>query len=84
MHLGDFLKKSAFQHIFGHISGTTDPIGLNFLGEGAFDHRLPHTKFQPSRLKDWEDIGGAVGLHKLQLECTAQYTFMGWRLVKQW
>ena len=44
-------------HIFCHISRSTNPIGLKFCVSVGFGHRLPHTKFQPLRLKDAEDIG---------------------------
>ena len=46
-----------FPHIFGHISGTTGPIGLKFFVKADFGHPVAHTKFQPLRLKDAEDIG---------------------------
>ena len=46
-----------FSHIFGHISGTTGPIGLKFFVRADFGHGVLHTKFQPLRLKDAEDIG---------------------------
>ena len=47
-------------HIFGHISGTTGPIGLKFFVRADFGHPVAHTKFQPLRLKDAEDIGWFV------------------------
>ena len=50
------LEKCVFQHIFGHISGTTDPIGLKFKVRADFGHRVPHTKLQPLRLNDAGDI----------------------------
>ena len=49
-----------FFHIFGHIFGTTGPIGLKFFVKAAFGHPVAHTKFQPLRLKDAEDIGWCV------------------------
>ena len=49
-----------FFHIFGHISGTTGPIGLKFFVRADFGHGVLHTKFQPLRLKDAEDIGWCV------------------------
>ena len=49
-----------FPHIFGHISGTTGPIGLKFFVRADFGHPVAHTKFQPLRLKDAEDIGRFV------------------------
>ena len=49
-----------FPHIFGHISGTTGPIGLKFFVSADFSHPVAHTKFQPLRLKDAEDIGWFV------------------------
>ena len=51
---GNFSFKN---HIFCHISISTNPIGLKFCVSVEFSHRLPHTKFQPLRLKDAEDIG---------------------------
>ena len=59
-----------FPHIFGHISGTTGPTGLKFFERADFGHPVTHTKLQPLRLKDAEDIGwcvrnarGARGFH---------------------
>ena len=49
-----------FPHIFGHIYGTTGPIGLKFFVRADFGHPVAHTKFQPLRLKDAEDIGWFV------------------------
>ena len=46
-----------FFHIFDHISGTNCPIGLKFLVGADFGHGVLHTKFQPLKLKDAEDIG---------------------------
>ena len=44
-------------HIFCHISRTTNPFGLKFCVSAGFGHGVPHTKFQPLRLKDVKDIG---------------------------
>ena len=41
----------------GHYPETTGPIGLKFFVKVDFGHGVLHTKFQPSRLKDAEDIG---------------------------
>ena len=49
-----------FSHIFGHISGTTGPIGLKFCVRADFGHPVAHTKLQPLSLKDAEDIGWCV------------------------
>ena len=49
-----------FTHIFGHISGTTGPTGLKFCVRADFGYPVAHTKFQPLRLKDAEDIGWFV------------------------
>ena len=49
-----------FPHIFGDISGTTGPSGLNFFVRADFIHPVAHTKLQPLRLKDVEDIGWCV------------------------
>ena len=49
-----------FFHIFGHISGSTGPIGLKFFVTADFGHPVAHTKLQPLRLKDAEDIGWCV------------------------
>ena len=43
--------------MFGHISGTTGPIGLKFFVRADFGHPVAHTKLQPLRLKDAKDIG---------------------------
>ena len=50
-------KKCVFWHIFSHISGITVLIGLKFSVIAGFSQRVPHTKFQPLRLQDAEDIG---------------------------
>ena len=49
----------------------TGPIGLKFFVRADFGHPVAHTKFQPLRLKDAEDIGwcvrnasGARGFHR--------------------
>ena len=55
--MGNFSFKN---HIFHHISGTTGPIGLNFFVIADFGHPVAHTKLQPLRLKDAEDIGWCV------------------------
>ena len=55
--MGNFSFKN---HIFHHISGTTGPIGLKFLVRADFGHPVAHTKLQPLRLKDAEDIGWCV------------------------
>ena len=64
-------------HIFGHISGTTGSIGLKFFVRADFGHPVAHTKLQPLRLKDAEDIGwcvrnarGARGFHRTVLLST--------------
>ena len=60
------LKKCVFQHKFGHISDTTAPIILKIeLLRADFGHRVPHTKFQPLRLKDAEDIGWFIRVARL-------------------
>ena len=55
--MGNFSFKN---HIFHHISGTTGPIGLKFLVRADFGHPVAHTKLQPLRLKDAENIGWCV------------------------
>ena len=42
------------------ITGTTGPIRLKFCVRADFGHPVAHTKFQPLRLKDAEDIGWFV------------------------
>ena len=68
-----------FFHIFGHISGTTGPIGLKFFVRADFDHPVAHTKLQPLRLKDAEDIGWCVrnarGARGLQRTVAKSLTF---------
>ena len=67
-HFEDSLSFSLFcdfPHIFGHISGTTSPIGLKFFVRADFGHPVAHTKFQPLRLKDAEDIGWFIRVARL-------------------
>jgi hypothetical protein len=74
------LEKWVFQHIFGRISGTTAPIGLKFKVRADFGHRVLHTKFQPLRFKDAEDmkiLGGAADAELVLLSRTLVYrTFL--------
>ena len=51
------LKMTKKSRKIGHYSETTGPIGLKFFVKVDFGHGVLHTKFQPSRLKDAEDIG---------------------------
>ena len=44
----------------GHYSETTGPTRLEFCVRADFGQPVAHTKFQPLRLKDAEDIGWFV------------------------
>ena len=80
--VGSFSFKN---HIFCHISGTTGPTGLKFFVRAYFGHPVAHTKLQPLRLKDAEDIGwcvrnarGARGFHRTvaELHCLKLSLFL--------
>ena len=48
------------------MSGTTGPIGLKFCVSEGFGQRVPHTKFQPLRLKDADPkiLGDLCDVHR--------------------
>ena len=80
-HFGDFILLTLFlwllPHIWPYLWNSGRPIGLKFLVEADFGHWVLHTKLQPLRSKDAEDIGWcnlrANGAAELRRSVNAQH-----------